>query len=815
MTAPADNPELREALYELQQYLSDRLAPLMVADSLGMLVAQPPQLVAAEIQAWIAGQYQGTGEQVPISDYLFHVVRKIHVIGDFHLIPDEALHAYVQQLKALVVEMCPEEDRELLRKNLGRLSDGAAGPPPPVEVLHRQPGGEAGAPPPLATAKPAGPAVPVSAEIARGMRRFTLLLEQLARTPLAAAGGADARREMLSQAVSAAAGSAKSGQEMDQYLEKLRQTGVVAHTDQLFRALGDSLPGWSVPLPAGGAAAVTGPAEAMYRIVALAPGYEEAARRFRDLVQAAVHQFNEGLLTRAATMFGVAARVVAEKKVGQPVADAVQRSNNEVLSPERLKKFAESPDRHALLLGVMGFYSRLTPQGLLHDLREEERRDRRRLILALLEVHGVGGRAAAMETLETSLSPGAPEADPFFQRNLIYLLRLLPRPADVPLEHEIDVILRAAPPGAAALVVKEALHALSRIHHEKAEAGLLSYLRALEAMAPQPDATPYDATEIWALLDRTCSALIALGTRGAVAAAVEHGLKTQAELGDTRMRLLDLGGHDLSGQPALVARLVAALKAELPKGVMGLVLKKSADALRPLLAAIAGTPSAEVKAVLSDVSTRYPGEAFGQAAAKALAAQRAAAGTRPAPPASLSGDLELFGLPNLLQNLSENRASGVLTLFDAGGTVASVLVLEGGKVRSAQTGALRGKEAFYQLCERPFPGTFALASQREGGTEKSSEPALDIVHLVLEGLRRHDELRQATALVPDDARLQGTGTVPTPAQDETNEALVESVWTAALAGTPPREIESQVPVDAYRVRRLLGHWVEEGALAIR
>jgi hypothetical protein len=51
MTAPSDNPELREALYELQQYLSDRLAPLMVADSLGLLLALPPQLVAAGGQA--------------------------------------------------------------------------------------------------------------------------------------------------------------------------------------------------------------------------------------------------------------------------------------------------------------------------------------------------------------------------------------------------------------------------------------------------------------------------------------------------------------------------------------------------------------------------------------------------------------------------------------------------------------------------------------------------------------------------------------------------------------------------------------------
>lgn len=815
MTAPSDNPELREALYELQQYLSDRLAPLMVADSLGMLVTLPPQLTAAEIQAWISAQYHGEGAKVPVSDYLFHALRKIHVVGDFRLVPEASLSAYLRELKVLLLEFCPEEDRELLRTNLARLGESTSGPPPPVEILHRQPGGEAGGltAAPLAATSTA-PAVPVNAEIARGMRRFTLLLERLARTPLPAGAAPDAHRELVSQAVAQAAQSASSGQEMDQYLEKLRQTGMAAHTDQLFRALGDSLPGWSVPLPAGGAAAITGPAEAMYRIVALSPGYEEAARRFRDLVQAAVHQFNEGLLTRAATMFGVASRLVAEKKVGQPVADAVQKSSNEVLSPERLRKFAESPDRHPLLRSVMGFYARLTPQGLLHDLREEERRDRRRLLLALLEVHGAAARAAAMESLETSLSGGAKEADPYFQRNLIYLLRQLPRPAEASVEDEIDLLVRAAPPGAAALVLKEAILTLGRIPHDKSEVALVAYLRAFEGMALKPETAAYDSTEVWALLDRTTSSLATLGTRGTLLAVLEHGLKSQPELGDARMRLMDLGSHDLRSQPAVAAKLVGVLKAELPKSVMGIVIKKGTDAQRPLVAALAGTPSAEVQALLSDVAARFSAEPVGQAAAKALAAQRAAAGARPASAPSLSGDLELFGLPNLLQNLADNKATGVLTLFTADRTIASVLVLEGGRMGSCQTGPLRGKDAFYQLCERPFPGTFALASHRDAKPERSPDPPLELLPLILEGLRRHDELRQASALVADEARLQATGAARTPLEGEANEDLVETVWAMATAGTAPRRCETEVPVDAYRVRRLLAHWVEEGALAV-
>jgi hypothetical protein len=713
----------------------------------------------------------------------------------------------------VLLEVCPEQDRELLRANLARLGDSSSGPPPPVEI-HRQPGGESGLTSAPLASTPAAPAGEVSAEMARGMRRFTLLLERLARAPLPAEAVApDARRELLSEAVAAAAQSASSGQQMDQYLEKLRQTGVAAHTDQLFRALGDSLPGWSVPLPAGGAAPVTGPAEAMYRIVVLSASYEEAAKRFRDLVQAAVHQFNEGLLTRAATMFGVASRVVAEKKVGQPVADAVQKSKNEVLIPDRLRKFAESADRHALLRSVMSFYERLTPQGLLHDLREEDRRDRRRLILALLEVHGAAGRAAAMESLETSLSGGAKEADPFFQRNLIFLLRQLPRAPEVPVEPEIDLIVSAAPVGGAAVVLKEAMLALGRIPHDKSEVALVAYLRAFEGMALKPDTSAYDSTEVWALLDRVTSSLATLGTRGTLLAVLDHGLKTQPELGDTRMRLMEMGSHDLRSHPALAAKLVATAKAELPKSVMGIVIKKGVDAVRPLVAALAGTPSPDVQALLSDLATRYQGDPLGQAATKALATQRAAAGGRTAAAPSLSGDLELFGLPNLLQNLADNKATGSLTLFTNERTIASVLALDGGRLRSCQTGMLRGKEAFYQLCEKPFPGTFALSTHRDAKPEPSPEPALEIVPLILEGLRRHDELRMASALVADDARLKGTGMVPTPVEGETNEALVETIWKAALSGTPPRQCESEVPVDAYRVRRLLAHWVEEGALS--
>jgi hypothetical protein len=179
-------------------------------------------------------------------------------------------------------------------------------------------------------------------------------------------------------------------------------------------------------------------------------------------------------------------RVVAEKKVGQTVADAVQHSTNDVLSPERLKKFSESPERHALLRSVMGFYSRLTPQGLLHDLREEERRDRRRL-RPPRSARRRGGPRPPRPCRPRC--PGAKEADPYFQRNLA--LRQIPRPPEMPRTRST---WSAAPVGGAALVLKEAILALSRIHHDKSEAALVAYLRAFEGMAqsrtPRPTTPP-------------------------------------------------------------------------------------------------------------------------------------------------------------------------------------------------------------------------------------------------------------------------------------------------------------------------------------
>lgn len=827
----AQNPELAAALFELHQYLSDRIAPLMFADSLELLMDCPPEVVAGEIGAWTAGQYTGVGQPIPVSDYLFHAFRKIHRLGELELVSGRVLDAFLKDLTETVLERCPEEDRDLLRGNLSRLGQSRTGPPPAVDVLYRQPESRPDATSAPLASRPSAPPLPVGsgpgvvvpatvpADLSHGIRRLNVLLERLARTAVAAPGGAgatsEARQELVSEAVLTATSGASNARELDQHLDELRRLGLPTQMDQLFALLAESLPGWLAPQQEGQDARppLAGPAEAMYRLVALAPDMAEATRRYRELAHAAIRQFNEGLLARAAAMVDVAERLAQDRKVPPPAVEAVRQGSYGYLDEERLRRFAESPDKHSILRRILGFFTPLSPEGLLHELRYEERHDRRRYLLSLIEAQGGPARAAALQRLQ-ELVAVSDEPDPFFVRNLIYLLRTIPRTAEDPAEPDVEAITRAARPRRHPSLIKEGITCLGKLKGNRAESALLAYLRTFEGMLLRPESAAYSKEEVTQLLERTVSALARCGTRTAVRAVVEHGLKDQAALGATRARLLELGSLDLAGHVESTARLVSALREELPRGVMGRLLqKRKVEGLAHLVASLAGTSDPHVQALLGEVATRFPAEDFGRAAAKAVGDMAQRSGPRPPAPVSLSGDLELFGLPTLLQSVADIHASGTLTLFDQAGRVLSVITLNKGRVAGCQTGPLRDQEALWQLFEKPLPGRFAFVGHRQEQAPAAARSALEITPLILEGLRRHDEFRRARALAPDAVVLRPATSGPPPAAGDVDEALAEALWHRVTTGATPLECEAEMPVDSFRVRRLLAQWVEQGALA--
>lgn len=820
--------EVQEALTELSQYLSDQLAPLMVASSIELLIGQDPDLVADRIHTWAASQYDNRNASVPVSDYLFHAVKKLHMIGEFHLVEANPLNAYIARLAPIVSSLCPEEDREMLESNIARLGRAETVLSAPVGTIYRQAGSEG----PLASSRQAtstesgtirrAAAAPLAAmpppamhEIARGVQRFNRLLEQLEK---AGASKAAPKSELAPELIAAAATGSNNGQEFEDFKKRLRASGIDVADGQLFRALGKKLPDWAVPTPKDlddttSLASTGGIIGAMRRVITMAESPAESGARFREMVAAAVEQVNEGALARAVTMLELAERITTREKVDRSVVEAVRTSAHQSLDMERVRTYTEKPEKRVLLKRILGFFPRLSPKGLLEDLRGERKRETRRLLLALLEVHGTPARNAALDTLEDTLGSSLVASDWYFQRNLLYVLRRVARPTDQFIEAEIGFLDRLSDARQPPPLAKEALANLGQIHHEKAEIVFLHRLRAFEEqlLHPQPSNTvPVD--ELRQLLDRAVAGLGRQGTGSAIRAVVEHALKAAPPLGDAVGRLSALAGLDLSATPDVVDRLLKALKAELPVKVFGLAFQNATPNAGHLINALSATPAPGVRQAFEDISRRFPDRELGRSAHKALLAldapKKAAEST-----AALQGDLEIFGLPTLFQTLESMQATGILTLRGPRGDVLGSLTFELGKLRASRVGLLSGAEAVYQLLERPAAGQFQFVRQTEVRPKETPfESPQEVVPLLLEGMRRYDEFQRATALVPDKSVVRAGPARATPVPEERDPALLQALWAKASAGASVPECESTFRADSFRIRHALVHWVVEGSL---
>src|SRR4029079_12286591 len=97
------NTSLREATLELHRYLSGDIAPLFAIDAVAPFVSQPPQLAAGIITEWIEAQYRGAAAPVPVSDLVFHALKKLHDFSEFDLLVRDQLQRYLAELARLLV----------------------------------------------------------------------------------------------------------------------------------------------------------------------------------------------------------------------------------------------------------------------------------------------------------------------------------------------------------------------------------------------------------------------------------------------------------------------------------------------------------------------------------------------------------------------------------------------------------------------------------------------------------------------------------------------------------------------------------------
>src|SRR5688572_6901658 len=200
-------------------------------------------------------------------------------------------------------------------------------------------------------------------------------------------------------------------------------------------------------------------------------------------------------------------------------------------------------------------------------------------------------------------------------------------------------------------------------------------LAELEATLVRKDTSLYPIDEMQKVIDRIVSALAKIATPAALLAVARHGMKPNPMLGDTRARLAALSQHDLSFDEDTVNLIVKTIRDDLPTKVFGKVVITRPLPLR-LIEALSSTRSEVVETLLGEISGKFGEHDVGRAAAAALAnlATPGKQTARDTPAATLTGDLQFFALPSLMQSLAETQATGIVTLSAKQGHTAGKLL---------------------------------------------------------------------------------------------------------------------------------------------
>lgn len=776
------DPRVTDALEELDRFLAGNLAPALFADSLGVLMEAGPQSLAPTLRAADPGRAGSA-------------LLRMREIAELELLPAAPLSAFLAAVAGLLGTDAPPP----------LAPPAATTPDPPIPEAARN-GSAAGEP--AREAKPSHPASPPESP------RLRSLLE---RWTAARSAGDPPPQELSAGLLEVAAAEASSAEELEATLGRLQGAGIgPAVARDLVAALSESVSDWV--LRDGEGIDVDGglAAEAIRRVVRLAGDRARATARWREVLAAAVGHLVRGGWGRAAMLLDIAETTEREGAVDPRVAEQARAAAHESLEAAALLEAAQDPLRRAVLRRFASYLPAWSVEALLDELRYEEDKKRRRLDLGLLEVHGLAAREAVFDRLVAAGAGTDPDAGTWwYVRNLVALLQRLPRASGDDARRELEVVAPYSGLDVHPVLHREAFLLLGQLPGGLGAPLLIERLHDAERASGAGGAT-LDPAEWNRSLSTIAGALVRTGEPTARRALFEHGATAGARSPEAAARWRELGRLDLSDDPELVERMLAELRSHLPVKVLGVAVARGEPLVEHLVRALAGTRAPAVLDTFAELAARFPDRPFGRAAselarAPAGGSSAAASGARSTLARSAATPAAaLAELSTILQDLETSGATGRLAVRDSKGEERAVVELVAGAVAACRCGALVDEAALHRLFEQPLAGRFEFSPS--AAPSVGAEPGRGATALLREARRRCDELRLARALVPDDAAFAGGPNRPTAPLGETDAELMRRVWASLRDGASPVVCEEALGVGSLRVRRILAHWLVEGAL---
>jgi hypothetical protein len=178
---------------------------------------------------------------------------------------------------------------------------------------------------------------------------------------------------------------------------------------------------------------------------------------------------------------------------------------------------------------------------------------------------------------------------------------------------------------------------------------------------------------------------------------------------------------------------------------------------------------------------------------------------------ALTGDLELFGLPGLLQSLQGSESSGELTLVDQQQQTIGTIGLAKGRITEVFARESSRRSGGLPDVREAGAGTFSF---RRAAPTKIGD-TFDPMQIILEGARRHDEYQRAPRDRPRRPAPRARRHSRRASGGRGERKFAAGVWDRASKGLTPDACEHEIEIDPFRVRRLYAWWIEQGALRPR
>jgi len=381
-------------------------------------------------------------------------------------------------------------------------------------------------------------------EYFQAQRRINLALAELERGEAAADEG-DRR---FQRAILIVLRHTMAANAFDVHRKRIAELGRSFSLPELFDLVAQELPGWCWWSESGEEPPSWSSRAALQRLVTYGQSQGERGKRFAELSEAAMRLVEQGDLGRAASAVAEAERLVDSGALTSEAIESVRGGASRQIDLEIFQQSSSASVDQPSLRRFLRFFRSLAPVALLQALAIEEKRERRRLILALLEAQGEPARREALDLLDSEVPRTMDEAEVYVRRNLIYLLTRVPRSNEDGLDQEVAVLARHSAPHLAPMLVKEAIKALGQLAGKRSEQVLQRQHHLLQEMLASPSTT-VDRADLQVYLERTATALERRASGGAPRPNKPISSKPEPIAGDSLPSLVQtLAEESISGE---------------------------------------------------------------------------------------------------------------------------------------------------------------------------------------------------------------------------------------------------------------------------